>query len=506
MMFRAMQAANISRTPSGTTINRSAALTTAAFTVVSRVFNRTDYPGVNIDYAARYNEALAQSGSDGASVALGRQAAELVLAERSSDGWNNRTGYVPDSVPGAWQPTGGTLCDTVADAATPHWGMVRPFALQSGRQFRPPLPANARSYAELLGSSTYQFQVDHVRRLGGHPGFVFNERNAEQTQIAWFWANDLDGTYKPPGQLLEHTRIVAESRGLSQDDKVRLFAWVAIALADASIAAWDTKFLTVIDLWRPIHGVNHAFPGDNWLPLSADRNGNQFTPCFPAWVSGHATFGGAWAGAMSRFFGTDSVTFTGTTEDPHARNLDGTFVRRTFSSFSQAANENAISRVYLGVHYRFDGDLDGRNLGANVANAVISRPLMDQQGTIVCPVPYLVDPTFGTLNNCTERSADGTQGRSGLFSAITGGFNGNAWLPVRDWAFRSLPNVVATDGITGTFRGLGRFATTCCGDVTAGAQYRNNGFQPEGRMGTYSHITGQFAPAAGDWRPAERPF
>lgn len=93
------------------------------------------------------------------------------------------------------------------------------------------------------------------------------------------------------------------------------------------------------------------------------------------------------------------------TEDPHARNPDGTFFTRTFRRFSDAANENAISRLYLGVHYRFQGDQDGIDLGDDVADAVISRPLMDQRGTIGCPAPYVVDSSFGPMNNPTAPGA-----------------------------------------------------------------------------------------------------
>jgi hypothetical protein len=391
MTFRAMQAANVPQTPAGVPVNRSAAMAAAAYHVLIHVFNRADYGGVTLDFAAKYAEALAHAGSGGndASTAFGRQKAESEVAARSNDGWNDRTAYVPDgsSTPGAWRPSGGSC----VDAATPNWGKVRPFVLTSGSQFRPSAPAGATSYGQLLGSTDYNTQVTEVFQLGGKdgPGVV---RNQEQTEIAWFWANDLDRTYKPPGQLLEHTRIIAERQALSQDEKAKLFASVAVALADASIAAWDTKYLTSIDLWRPIHGVNHNYPGANWLPLSADRDGNPSTPCFPAWVSGHATFAGAWAGVMKRYFGSDEIPggpFAATTEDPHAATEpDGTAKSRTFSSFSAAARENALSRLYLGVHYRFDGDLDGLTLGDKVAAAVVSD----------IEVPELVIPT-GTLGD-----------------------------------------------------------------------------------------------------------
>ncbi|OKI18670.1 hypothetical protein A6A25_39670 [Saccharothrix sp. CB00851] len=382
MTFRAMYAANTDQAPSGVVLNRSAAMDAAAYTVLSQVFNRTDHPGVTVDFAAEYAQALADAGAgtSSPSVDFGRRRGEAVVVDRADDGWNDRTPYTLDNGHGAWRPTGGD-CDDASDAATPNWGKVRPFVVDGGSQYRPAVPGGATDYAQFINSTTYLHQVDEVRRVGGREDYPANERTPEQTEIAWFWANDLDGTYKPPGQLMEHTRIVAERRGLGQDEKAMLFARVALALADASIAAWDNKFLSPIDLWRPVDAVEHAYLGASWQPLSADRNGNPLTPCFPAWVSGHATFAGAWSGVMQRYFGTDQIGTTPTdrveltTEDPHATTVPGGgFKTRAFTTFSGAARENALSRLFLGVHYRFDGDRDGLALGDNVAAAVSSSP------------------------------------------------------------------------------------------------------------------------------------
>lgn len=109
----------------------------------------------------------------------------------------------------------------------------------------------------------------------------------------------------------------------------------------------------------------------NWRPLSPDADGTPFSPPFPAYVSGHATFAGAWAGAMQAYFGTDAITFTATTEDPYAIG-----VTRTFTTFSAAARENARSRVYLGVHYQFDAD-SGLSAGTAPAQHVAATFLRD---------------------------------------------------------------------------------------------------------------------------------
>jgi len=295
-----------------------------------------------------------------------------MISSRSTDRSTDATAYTPSTSPGYWRPTGS------GNAATPNWGKVVPFSRFTDSyktsQLRPRLPGGYTTMTALLASSAYASQMNEVKSLGRATG---STRTATQTQIAWFWANDLDGTYKPPGQLFALTRIVSAQRGLDQLANLRLFALVAGAMADAAIMAWDAKYLTDIDLWRPetaIHladtdGNNQTSPDTAWLPLSADRNGVNFSPPFPAYISGHATFGGAWAKAMEHYFGTDNITFTATTEDPHAVG-----VTRTFTSFSAAAIEDARSRIYLGVHYQWDGDY-GVSTGNKVGDYVSSKLL-----------------------------------------------------------------------------------------------------------------------------------
>ncbi|OJF13354.1 phosphatase PAP2 family protein [Couchioplanes caeruleus] len=292
---------------------------------------------------------------------------QQTMNARADDGHDDPRPYSADGVPGAWRPTD-SKCTAASQAATPFWGEVRPFAIPSGAHFRPPTPQLYASYDALLASPEYRTQVDEVRRLGGAAS---TERTVEQTAIGWFWANEVPGTYKPPGQLLEHTSIVAAQQRLTVYQNARLFALVSLALADAAIAEWDVKYLTPIDLWRPVSAIRDTGLDPNWQPLSADRNGVHFTPCFPAWASGHATFGGAWARVMRGFFnGVDAITFEATTEDPHSP------VRtRRFTSFSQAAEENAQSRVYLGVHYSWDAR-DGLKLGDDVAGQVLATKLL----------------------------------------------------------------------------------------------------------------------------------
>ncbi|MFG3641208.1 carbohydrate binding domain-containing protein [Micromonospora sp. NPDC047762] len=333
-----------------------AAIDRAAYDVLTAL-----YGGQGQSYSAALAAAVAlrPSGVNAAEVArgdtVGAAAAAANLQARANDGFDNPTAYpVQENVPGAWRPTNGKA------AVSPNWGLVTPFALTSGRQFRPGLPAGATGYADLLGKQEYRTQVQEIRDYGGRTSSL---RTPEQTQIAFFWANDLGGTYKPPGQLFSHTRIVSEQRQLGILANARLFGLVALALADAAIAAWDAKYQTPIDLWRPVTAIE-AMEGPGWQPLSKTREGVPYTPAFPAYISGHATFAGAWSAVMKRFFGTDAIAFDATTDDPHAVG-----VVRHMTGFDHAAEENALSRIYLGVHYRFDADAGlatGRSVGAYV--------------------------------------------------------------------------------------------------------------------------------------------
>lgn len=332
-----------------------AAIDRAAYDVLTALYGGH---GQSYSQALAAAVALRPSGVNAAEVArgetVGAAAAAANLQARANDGSGNNTPYQLDGVPGSWRPTNGKA------AVSPNWGLVTPFALTSGQQFRPGLPADANGYDDLLGKDEYDTQVREIRDYGGRTSSL---RTPEQTQIAFFWANDLGGTYKPPGQLFSHTRIVSEQRQLGILANARLFGLVALALADAAIAAWDAKYQTPIDLWRPVTAIE-ATEGTGWQPLSQTREGVPYTPAFPAYISGHATFAGAWSAVMKRFFGTDAIAFDATTDDPHA--VD---VVRHMTGFDHAAEENALSRIYLGVHYRFDAEAGlatGRSVGAYV--------------------------------------------------------------------------------------------------------------------------------------------
>lgn len=333
---------------------------------------RAAFPTVNFD--DELDAALAMpSTADESEREIGRdvgtRVGQAMVAQRLGDGSADTTPYVAGTRPGDWRPT-----EAGTAAVSPNWGKMRPFVLSSGSQFRPPPPAGIGDLATLLASPVYGRQFNEVRQKGPKVG---STRSAEETAIAHFWANDLDGTYKPVGQLLAITTTIVNSWGdVSSWYTCQVFAAVAAALADAAVVAWDAKYDTDIDLWRPDTAIDQAVTDGNpntepvigWEPLASDRNGTSFSPPFPAYVSGHATFAGAWAGIMRRINnGDDAVSFTATTDDPFAQG-----VTRHYELLSVAARENADSRIFLGVHYRWDAD-EGLAAGERVAGYVFDN-------------------------------------------------------------------------------------------------------------------------------------
>ena len=360
----------------------------AAAAAAHRVLT-TLFPARTAIYDAALIASLAtvpDGANETAGVTLGRAAADALLSERADDGTQTDPTYVIGTNPGDWRPT---FPDFKSPPFSPGWGKSLPWTMFEGDQFRPAGPLGFRAMSSLLSSRGYADQVNEVKAFGS---LNSTARTAEQTRIAFFWANDVNGTYKPPGHLNAITQVVSRDRRLSMIENARLFALTNLAMGDAAVVAWDAKYDTNIDLWRPISAIrladtdgNSRTTADpNWEPL------NPFSPPFPAYISGHATFSAAHAAVMAGYFGTDRVTFTITTDDPFYAGLPS-HPARTFNKFSDAAWENAISRLYLGVHYRFDatgGNRAGTDLGKYVVRHYlrpISRADIDGNGIVTLP-------------------------------------------------------------------------------------------------------------------------
>jgi membrane-associated phospholipid phosphatase len=259
--------------------------------------------------------------------------------------------YLPSGLPGAWTPT----APAFAAAVLPQWGGVKPWTMTIGSQFRPVAPP-------AITTTEYSSAFALIRQLGALDSTT---RNADQTATAFFWAGGA-GTATPPGQWNMIAQTVAVQQDLSTPEASRMYALLNMALADAAIVAWDAKY--VYDYWRPITAIqngntdgNAGTPGDPaWQPLIN-------TPPFPSYTSGHSTFSSAAAAVLSAFYGTDTISFTAKSEAVGVAD-------RTFRSFTAAANEAGMSRIYGGIHFGFDnkaGLTSGRALGNWVASRMI---------------------------------------------------------------------------------------------------------------------------------------
>lgn len=347
--------------------NRKAAIAAAAHRVLIHL-----YPARAAVFNAALTDSLAQI-PDGPGqtngVAVGIAVADKVIADHAGDDPAlNDTNYVYQSTVGAYQPT---FPDFTTPPFNPGWTHCKPWCMAASTQFRARRgPLGYAVIGNLLKSVRYATQYKEVMLYGKRTSTA---RTAEQTEIAWFWANDRNGTFKPSGQLNSFAQEISANNHLNLEQNARLFAMINVAMGDAGIVAWDQKFATDVDLWRPITAIRNAdIDGNpltkankNWIPLL------DFSPPFPGYVSGHATFAGAWAASMRAFFGTDRMEFDGTTDEPIVQG-----VVRHFTSFSQAARENMVSRIYLGVHFRCDvedGFAHGFEMGELMASGFFRR-------------------------------------------------------------------------------------------------------------------------------------
>jgi len=333
----------------------------AAHQVASKLYTDSDELAV---WNASLAEALAVVTTNfdvPASLALGRSVGNAILSDRANDGASTTVAYTPGNELGNWNRTAPGFLPPLL----PQWPNVKPFAINSGDQFRPAPPPG-------LASAEYARAVDQAMRLGG---YASTERTDEQTEIALFWA-DGGGTFTPPGHWNQIASDIASDRGSSLSDNARTFALLNIALADAGIASWDAKY--AYDLWRPIDAIRRADTDGNattvanptWLPLIN-------TPPFSSYTSGHSTFSGAAAAVLTSLFG-DNVSFTSQLDGQQAasqRPLDSSLiVTRTFRSFEEAAAEAGMSRIYGGIHFDFDNSA-GHDAGEAVGNFVIGQLL-----------------------------------------------------------------------------------------------------------------------------------
>ena len=294
---------------------------------------------IDSEYAAALAAIPAGARKD-SGVATGRAAAAAILARRSSDDLVAAITkpYTPGPArPGGYQPT-----PPLGFVILAGWGEVRPFALQSARQFRSPAPPP-------VGSRRYASEYDEVKALGSRTS---STRSAPQTETALFWYDVAVKEWNLAAQQGLADRSAGEWRA------ARTLALLNVSLVDTVIANFESKFH--YDFWRPITAIRAGDQDGNpatradaaWEPLCV-------TPPFPEYPSTHAATGAAAASVLAHELG-DRHTFSIT-------NPNG--ASRTYRRFSAAAYEEGVSRIYCGIHFRTAMNVGFRS-GAQVADHV----------------------------------------------------------------------------------------------------------------------------------------
>ncbi len=304
---------------------------------------------INAPAGARPDVAAAEAGHDVLlalyptwKAGLDQQLADE-LATRVNDGSNVTPPAIPAGTqPGQYRPAPPAFTQPVFT----QWPNVTPFVLQSADQFRPATPTPVTSTA-------YALALDEVKSLGSKTSTT---RTADQTVIAKFW----------PGPIWVTWNEIAEKSAVTHHADLartaQLFALLNLSFADTTIAFYEAKYHYLV--WRPITAIREggagtpAIAGDpTWTPLLG-------TAPDPSYPGAHSAVSAAGASVLARFFGdNDRISVTSDV-------LPG--VMRNFDSYSAAATEAGLSRIYGGVHTRLD-HMAGVELGNDVAGFVLSE-------------------------------------------------------------------------------------------------------------------------------------
>ncbi|MEX0290040.1 MAG: vanadium-dependent haloperoxidase [Flavobacteriaceae bacterium] len=305
-------------------------------------------------------------------IQLGKETAAKVLAERSEDNWNGEADYT-------WHPMApGVYAEFNEHSGTPEgfifgagWAAAIPFLLPSQDHFRSPPPPEIKS-------EPYTEAFNEVKIYGSTES---SERTEDQAHLAMWWKDFVENS---------HNRLAREliaKEGLNMWEAARAMALLNMTIYDAYVNVFDNKFH--YNHWRPYTAIRWAANDEN-PDTEADEvwnNLHKHTYAFPSYPSAHGTASSAAMRVLSNVLGTgDKYTFTMTTEavdsaGPFSEKVTMNPPTRSFSSFSQAGLEASMSRVYLGIHFRYDSE-EGHRLGNEIgdyANENFLAPLVTKK-------------------------------------------------------------------------------------------------------------------------------
>lgn len=284
------------------------------------------------------------------------QVADAVMAWSKKDNYaqtRSASKYTVTEEEGRWVPTP----PMYASAVEYHWMEIRPFVLDSASvcmAARPPRFNMKDSLSEFYRSAL------EVKKVG-------DSLTEEQKHIADFWDDNpfnmnvhghvmfATKKFSPPGHWMNIVGIASQKAGIDFNSTVYAYTKTAVALFDGFINCWDEKYRS--NLVRPETVINKYIDSD-WRPRIQ-------TPPFPSYVSGHSVVSAAAAEVLTDIFG-DNFSYTDTSE------IEFGIPERSFTSFRQAALEASWSRLYGGIHYRFDLD-EGNRVGKQLGEMVVTR-------------------------------------------------------------------------------------------------------------------------------------
>jgi hypothetical protein len=326
-----------------------------AFLTVGRalIFSEDKMEAYQQQLYAQFEQALDDDVYEN-SMAYGKQVADHIMAWADKDMYKQSRTFPKFTVkdePGRWQPTPPDYMDGIE----PHWSAIRPLLIDSAQQFRP-APPTAFSLDE--GSQFYKEMME-VYETGVN-------LTDEQEEIAKFWdcnpyvshhqGHVMFATKKitPGGHWIGIAAIASRQSGADLMQSVEAYTFTSVALMDGFISCWDEKYRS--SLIRPETVINQHVDPD-WAPLLQ-------TPPFPEYTSGHSVISASAATALTHLYG-ENFAFLDTTEVMYG------LPAREFSSFKQASEEAAISRLYGGIHYMpacSVGVIQGRKVGSFVVS------------------------------------------------------------------------------------------------------------------------------------------
>lgn len=352
--------------PEGQTINYEAAALVAFTELAKELVFSADKIAVSEEKVLEAIQQKVTGKTYKNSVAYGEKVAEHIKTWMGNDNYAQSRTFPKFTVDydeeSRWQPTPPAYMEGIE----PHWNRIRTLVIDSAQQFKPighpefSLDKNSEFYKELM-------EVYEIRNS--------MQAESEEEAIAQFWdCNPYVSIQKghfmyavkkitPGGHWVNITRVACEKDGADFNKSVAAYTKTNIALFDAFISCWDAKYQT--NLIRPETLINKHIDED-WLPVLQ-------TPPFPEYTSGHSVISTAAATALTSVFGND-FAFDDTTEEEFG------LPTRSFTSFLDASQEAAMSRLYGGIHYRSAID-HGVDQGKELGQLVVNRLQMIQENT-----------------------------------------------------------------------------------------------------------------------------